>query len=363
MHPLETYLRRLHEIRSTERGTPELSYRTALENLLNAVGRRARARPCRRTAELADTGAGRPDFGLSIPAPPNLRGAVEVKSVGEDTPQTANGRQVARYWKHYGCVLVTNYRDFLLVVKEPRETTPRVEGRYRLADDEPAFWQASPHSLAKQHGEGLLDFLAGVMTRTMPISRPADLAADLARHAREAKHRLAEHDIWPSSRCKWRWNRRSGCTFRATRARRFFRSSLVQTLFYGLFSGWMLWRQIPHRHRSLRLDGASEHLALPLIGDLYEEIARPRRLADLGLREPLEWATASLNSVVEDDFFKRSRPTTPLPCSTSRSCRRSIPICERNWASGTRRRKSSPIWSGASTNCCAANWHRRRLGR
>ncbi len=31
----------------------------------------------------------------------------------EATPQTADGRQIARYWKHYGCVLVTNYRDFL----------------------------------------------------------------------------------------------------------------------------------------------------------------------------------------------------------------------------------------------------------
>jgi hypothetical protein len=36
LHPLETYLTRLGEIRATERGTPELSYRAALENLLNA---------------------------------------------------------------------------------------------------------------------------------------------------------------------------------------------------------------------------------------------------------------------------------------------------------------------------------------
>ncbi len=57
MHPLETYLRRLHEIHSTERGTLELSYRVALEN---------------------------------------LRGAVEVKAVAENTPQTADGGQVAR---------------------------------------------------------------------------------------------------------------------------------------------------------------------------------------------------------------------------------------------------------------------------
>ena len=96
-----------------------------------------------------------------------------------------------------------------------------------------------------------------------------------------------------------------GLHFQGDEGAAFFRSSLVQTLFYGLFSGWMLWRQ--NRRNGDRFDwkGASEYLALPLIGDLYEEIARPRRLADLGLREPLEWATASLNRVVEEEFFQR----------------------------------------------------------
>ena len=38
MHLLEAYLDRLHEIRASKRGTPELSYRAALENLFIAVG-------------------------------------------------------------------------------------------------------------------------------------------------------------------------------------------------------------------------------------------------------------------------------------------------------------------------------------
>ena len=304
MHVLETYLRRLHEIRSTERGTPELSYRAALENLLNAVGG-GLSPAVQATAELADTGAGRPDFGLFDSRSGDLRSAVEVKSVAEDTPQTADGRQVARYWKHYGCVLVTNYRDFLLVVREPDEKTPRVEGRYQLAADEDTFWQTKPHALTKQHGEGLVDFLAGAMTRTAPIVRAEDLAADLARHAREAKRRLAEHDISAVEPLQKAMEQTLGLHFQGDEGEAFFRSSLVQTLFYGLFSGWMLWRQ--NRPSGERFDwkGASEHLALPLIGDLYEEIARPRRLADLGLREPLEWATASLNRVVEEEFFQR----------------------------------------------------------
>jgi hypothetical protein len=57
-----------------------------------------------------------PDFGLFDARSGDLRGAVEVKPVADNVPTTADGRQVARYWKHYGCVLVTNRRDFLLVV-------------------------------------------------------------------------------------------------------------------------------------------------------------------------------------------------------------------------------------------------------
>ncbi len=96
MHVLETYLARLHEIRATERGTPEISYRAALENLLNSVG--SGLDPAvQATAELADTGAGRPDFGLFDSRCGDLRGAVEVKPVADDVHQTADGRQVARY--------------------------------------------------------------------------------------------------------------------------------------------------------------------------------------------------------------------------------------------------------------------------
>jgi len=43
------------------------------------------------------------------------RGVIEVKSTGEDARQAAHGKQVARYLDEYRLVLVTNYRDFLLV--------------------------------------------------------------------------------------------------------------------------------------------------------------------------------------------------------------------------------------------------------
>jgi hypothetical protein len=303
LNPLEAYLDRLHEIHASKRGTPELSYRAALENLLNAVGHGLDPE-VQATAELSETGAGRPDFGLIETKSGGLRGVVEVKPMTEDTPQTADGKQVARYWKHYGCVLVTNYRDFLLVIKH-LDGEVRVEGRYTLASDPETFWRARPHALAKGHAEGLEDFLASVLTRTAPITRPKDLADDLARQAREARRRLFRQDMTVLEPLKKAMEQALGLHFEGNDGETFFRSSLVQTLFYGLFSGWMLWRQGKHRPGEFDWKDASDYLALPLIGDLYEEIARPKRLADLELREPLEWATASLNRVAEDEFFQR----------------------------------------------------------
>src|SRR5207245_5834839 len=124
----------------------------------------------------------------------NSRGAVECKGPDEDVPQTADGKQVSKYWNHYGCVLVTNYRDFLVVAREGNSTKPKVEARYQLATDSQSFWSTRPATLSSAHEHALVDFLRGALTRSAPITRPDQLADDLARHAREARRRLEHHD-------------------------------------------------------------------------------------------------------------------------------------------------------------------------
>ncbi len=66
MHPLETYLRDLQEIRSTGAGVKETSYYPPLANLLNAVGQQLRPR-VRCVINLKNQGAGLPDRGLFTP--------------------------------------------------------------------------------------------------------------------------------------------------------------------------------------------------------------------------------------------------------------------------------------------------------
>ena len=69
---------------------------------------------------------------------------IEVKSTRDDAWVTADGEQVSRYWGRYRQVLVTNYRDFVLVGQDA-EGNPAKLRIFRLADSEKAFWAAAQH--------------------------------------------------------------------------------------------------------------------------------------------------------------------------------------------------------------------------
>ena len=121
---VETYFTDLWRMRASGGATGERSSYGPLANLLNAVGATLKPKVfC--VAELADQGAGHPDFGLYAAKQlqkgrprqgqgPEL-GVVEVKSVGDDAWLTADGDQASRYWSRYRLVLVTNMRDFVLL--------------------------------------------------------------------------------------------------------------------------------------------------------------------------------------------------------------------------------------------------------
>ena len=97
----------LRQRRVSGGATGERSYYGPLEKLLNAVGQTLKPKViC--IGELADQGAGHPDFGLytakqvqkgqpkegQVPE----RGVVEVKSASDDAWLTATSQQVSRYW-------------------------------------------------------------------------------------------------------------------------------------------------------------------------------------------------------------------------------------------------------------------------
>ena len=258
MTPLETYLRELRDIRSTGAGVDETSYYTPLANLLNETGKALKPR-VRCIINPANRGAGIPDGGLftadQFPKSPALeplkgalpaRGAIEVKPASDDAWVTADGQQVTKYWRTYRQVLVTNCRDFVLVGQDGEAARPLILESFRLAANEKAFWQAAarPAELVKTLGDRFLDYLRRVMLHAAPLADPKDVAWFLASYARDARGRV-EHAGAPTALASVRKALEDALGLKVTDAKgeHFFQSTLVQTLFYGVFSAWVRWHK------------------------------------------------------------------------------------------------------------------------
>ena len=183
MNPLENYFRDLREIRATGASVPETSYYGAFERLVNEIGRMMKPR-VRCIINIENRGAGIPDGGLftesqfqrvevgkPIPGQIPERGVVEIKPTNEDAWVTASGEQVSRYWGKYGLVLVTNYRDFVLIGKDSKGHSEKLE-TYRLANNEVDFWAmvAHPQSAAAKHYVSLIEYLKRVLLHAAPLA-------------------------------------------------------------------------------------------------------------------------------------------------------------------------------------------------
>ena len=74
-----------------------------------------------------------------------------------------------------------------------------------------------------------------------------------------------------------------GMKFSADKGEHFFRSTLVQTLFYGIFSAWVRWhKENPGATGEVRLARAKWSLYVPFVGTLYESGGTPISLASSG---------------------------------------------------------------------------------
>ena len=105
-----------------------------------------------------------------------------------------------------------------------------------------------------------------------------------------------------------------GVRFEGERGAAFFRSTLVQTLFYGVFSAWVLWaRQTPTPTGGFNWHEAVWHLRAPVLRALFQQVSEPGRLQTLGLVEVLDWTGAALDRVDRDAFFARFNEGEAVP--------------------------------------------------
>ena len=361
---VEAYFADLGRIHASGGATGERSSYGPLANLLNAVGATLKPKVfC--VGELADQGAGHPDFGLytarqvqrGSPREEQTpeRGVVEVKAASDDAWLTAAGDQVSRYWDRYRLVLVTNTRDFVLVGEDAADRALRLE-TFRLADSAEDFHRKleKPRAFAREVGAGLGEYLCRALSHRAALAEPKDVAWLLASYARDGLARVEAAGDAPSLEAvRKALEEALGVRFEGGKGARFFRSTLVQTLFYGVFSAWVLWARAgaegdaggggssrsgggpspegddgkldapdgprifgshpaplsagDHGAGTARFDWRTAvwHLRVPVLRALFQQLSDPGRLQPLGLVEVLDWTAAALDRVDREAFFAR----------------------------------------------------------
>lgn len=314
---IAAYFADLRDKRGLGAGTPERSYYPAVARLLDAIGDQLKPRVlC--LSDLGNTGAGQPDFGLYVAnqvqkgeprkgqAPE--RGVIEMKPVKDDAWLVADTKQVSKYWGAYRLVIVTNLRDFLILGEDAGGRVARLE-TFRLAKSEAEFWEMveSPKQSAKQVGRAFSEYLSRALTQSVALRDPKDVAWFLASYARDALQRVEEAGEQPAlASIRTSLEEALGVKFEHHRGDHFFRSTLVQTLFYGVFSAWVLWSKTKPRP-SPRFDWKSAiwYLNVPFVTALFQQLASPAHLQPLHLVELMDWTAATLNRVDTANFISR----------------------------------------------------------
>jgi hypothetical protein len=303
----------LEEVRLTgSAGVAETSYYGAIKRLFDTVG--AELKP--KVTYILHPKSGQsmiPDGGLYLTSKKTAvdsnsipdRGAVEVKPVTEDVEKVALSEQGQKYLRHYGHLLVTNLRHFalyrhglhgpekldeIILAKSAREFEELLR---RPADAEAAY------------GAPFREFIHRCCLTGVPLKTPQAVAGFLASYAREALRRAESAPDNPSlDGVRQALEEALGITFDDAKGRHFFLSTMVQTLFYGLFSGWVLWQDDARNSgKSFTRGDAIDYLRVPMVDMLFQNLVGPKALEPLGLRELLDRAVDVFNRIETGPFF------------------------------------------------------------
>ena len=301
--------------------TAEETYYAAIRELLSSILKGQKLPDDVRVNTKEKRGAkglDRPDVALYDPSGEFPLVCVEVKTPKDDVVAIARGTgqndQIGRYLAQTGVVVVTNVRAFALVTAPGWEGEGPVPPGARRVETPVEVWPSTTALLegaapASDALARLTELLTEAVTAFAPIGDPESLARVLAQQARRAKAAMPADFTDAVSGLQKDFGEALGITFEGEEGEEFFRSSLVQTLFYGLFAGWTLWRRAG-APGAFDWREVPEYLRIPFLGDLFYEINSPKRLKELRIREYLDAAAATLGRVDAGRFFARMKAPT-----------------------------------------------------
>jgi len=226
--------------------------------------------------------------------------------------------QIGRYLAQTGVVLLCNVRGFGLLTCDRSLITDAgtpVPPSKRVLEKTVDLWSAVTGSGAKAKIdptalEALISIVTRAVTDLAQIGSPDKLAKILARQARDAKAALPE-DLKPVKPLLDDYRQALGLAFDIDdeKGARFFRSSLVQSVFYALFAAWILWDREAGADEAFEVEDAHRYLPIRFLDALLHDIRHPTRMKHLGLDTHLERAIKTFNRI--DRALFRSRMTFP----------------------------------------------------
>ncbi|MDE2832938.1 MAG: N-6 DNA methylase [Bacteroidota bacterium] len=321
----QTYLAEISKIYRTGVSTEELSYYGPLRDLFNAIG--STLSPAVSCVE-QPRGVNRPDFLLYAEgdskdgdAAARGRGMVEVKGWKHGINELIKSPQVVTYWESYNRrIIATNLRQFVVIGEDHEGHRKELES-FSIAGSDDGFEQCLrlPGEYARQIGVQFGEFLARAFSYKTRIRDLKDLAQILASYAREGLARMETSELdLESSQLSDELGKIIGVDFQGELGGQFFRSTLIQTLVYGVFSAWVLWSRQQessgagplfaghHPTGGFAWRDAADHLHAPALSDLFNYISQRRQLHHLGgLGDILDWTQEALMRVEAEHFFNR----------------------------------------------------------
>lgn len=267
----------------------------------------------------AEGGINLPDVALYDGAGEFLVVCGEVKLPDAELQDLAasieNKNQIGRYLAATHAVIICNVRSFGLVTVNPSwKGNGPVPPESRRVEQVCELW---PSVVALKRGKAIeppsldafVEIIETAVTRYAPIAEPQSLARVMARQAKRAKADLPDRFTHAMQGLLDDFGKALGVTFVGPEGEEFFRSSLIQTAFYGLFAGWALWWQ-GDRAKPFKWEDLADYLKIPFLGSLFYEFRHPSRIKELRLAKHLDIATETLSRVDGELFFKRFRLPT-----------------------------------------------------
>lgn len=305
---LRDYFQRMKEVKGGQ-SAGETSYYDAIAQMMNAIAE-ALDIDLLCNPQIRSEDGKIPDYGLFsksrchadvAPGADPEFGVIEMKYLNEEVRDTAVGRQVGNYLESHGIVVVSNFREFLLLGID-RNGNPWELDFVSLAKSEDEFWKlvGDPTPAARKHADRLAEFVKQLPQGREDISDPEKVAQLLATHARRALGILERTRNGDLQILRTSLEKSLEIKFAGNKQERLFLTTLVQTLFYGLFSAWVN----NAGSGKFTWEEARRNIQIPVIRTLFEQLTTGSNLDELNIEKILDHAAGALNRIDRDEFFK-----------------------------------------------------------